>query len=29
MDKYRYEAGMQAIIEEMTTILSDDSVGTS
>ena len=29
MDKYRYEPGMQAIIEEMTTILSDDSVGTS
>ena len=29
MDKYRYEAGMQAIIEELTTILSDDSVGTS
>ena len=29
MDKYRYETGMQAIIEEMTTILSDDSVGTS
>jgi tetratricopeptide (TPR) repeat protein len=29
MDKYRYEAGMQAIIEEMTTILSDASVGTS
>lgn len=29
MDKYRYESGMQAIIEEMTTILSDDSVGTS
>ena len=29
MDKYRYEAGMQMIIEEMTTILSDDSVGTS
>ena len=29
MDKYRYETGMQAIIEEMTTILSDASVGTS
>lgn len=29
MDKYRYETGMQAIIEEMTTILPDDSVGTS
>ena len=29
MDKYRYEAGMQVIIDEMTTILSDDSVGTS
>ena len=29
MDKYRYEAGMQAIIEEMTAILSDASVGTS
>lgn len=29
MDKYRYETGMQAIIEEMTTILSDDSIGTS
>ena len=29
MDKYRYESGMQTIIEEMTTILSDDSVGTS
>lgn len=29
MDKYRYETGMRAIIEEMTTILSDDSVGTS
>ena len=29
MDKSRYEFGMQAIIEEMTTILSDDSVGKS
>ena len=29
MDKYRYESGMQAIIEEMTAILADDSVGTS
>ena len=29
MDKYRYESGMRAIIEEMTTILSDDSVGIS
>ena len=29
MEKYRYESGMQVIIEEMTTILSDDSVGTS
>ena len=28
MDKYRYESGMQAIIEEMTAILADDSVGT-
>ena len=28
MDKYRYEPGMQVIIEEMTTILSDDFVGT-
>ena len=29
MDKYRHEAGMQTIIEEMTMILADDSVGTS
>ena len=29
MDKYRYEAGMQAIIDEMTANLADDSVGTS
>ena len=29
MDKYRYEAGMKAIVDEMTAILSDDSVGTS
>ena len=29
MDKYRYEAGMKAIIDEMTAILADDSVGTS
>ena len=29
MDKYRYESGMQAIIEEMTAILADNSVGTS
>lgn len=29
MDKYRYESGMKAIIEEMTAILADDSVGTS
>ncbi len=29
MDKYRYEAGMQMIIDEMTVILSCDSVGTS
>ena len=29
MDKYRYEAGMQAVIAEMTAILSDVSVGTS
>ena len=28
MDKYRYEAGMQAVIAEMTDILSDGSVGT-
>ena len=29
MDKYRYEAGMKAIIDEMTAILADDSIGTS
>lgn len=29
MDKYRYESGMRAIIDEMTVILQDDSVGTS
>ena len=29
MDKYRYEAGMKTIIDEMTAILADDSVGTS
>lgn len=29
MDKYRYEVGMKAIIDEMTAILADDSVGTS
>lgn len=29
MDKYRYESGMQAIIDEMTAILADSSVGTS
>ncbi len=29
MDKYRYEVGMKAIIDEMADILADDSVGTS
>lgn len=29
MDKYRYEPGMQAIIEEMTAILAVDSAGAS
>ena len=29
MDKYRYEPGMQAVIQELTMLLSDDSVGTT
>lgn len=29
MEKYRYESGMQTIIEELESILADDSVGTS
>ena len=29
MDKYRYESGMQMVINELTTMLSDTSVGTS
>lgn len=29
MDKYRYEPGMQAVVDELTAILADNSVGTS
>ena len=29
MDKYRYESGMQTVIGELTTILSDVSEETS
>lgn len=29
MDKYRYESGMQKVIEELGTILADDTIGTS
>ena len=29
MDKYRYESGMQAIIDELRAILSDETVGTA
>ena len=29
MDKYRYESGMQKVIEELATILADDTNGTS
>jgi hypothetical protein len=29
MEKYRYESGMRAIIEELKSLLADDSVGTS
>lgn len=29
MDKYRYELGMQAVLDEMNKILTDPSVGTS
>ena len=28
MDKYRYESGMQKVIEELATILADDTIGT-
>jgi hypothetical protein len=29
MDKYRYEPGMQTVVDELATMLSDTSVGTS
>ena len=29
MEKYRYEAGMQAVVNELTALLADASVGTS
>ena len=29
MDKYRYEAGMQAVVDELSAILADSSVGIS